>query len=90
MNNSIDKQNLLIDEFTSVDPITVCATNSLDIVKTLMLENKIRHIPVVEGKSCVGLISERDLHSLGQNQLLETKASEIMISPYTVKSPSLS
>jgi len=50
-----------VREWMTPDPKTV---NEDDLVKTavmLVVENRIRHLPVVRGDSLVGIISDRDL-----------------------------
>lgn len=81
-------QRLTVDEFTSPDPITVTKNTPLNEILRIMKENNFRHVPVVEGKKAVGIISDRDV-SLVRGLNLEKKltAEEIMTpNPYTVKS----
>ncbi len=51
-----------VDRYMTREPYRVASSDTLDIVKTLMREHDIRHLPVVDGGRLVGIISERDLH----------------------------
>ncbi len=53
--------NITVDEYTSVSPITVDLNADLKVAEDLMKENEIRHLPVMEGKEVVGLVSQRDI-----------------------------
>ncbi len=46
------------------NPHVIDMENSLPLARKMMEENKIRHLPVVDGKNIVGLLSERDLSKL--------------------------
>jgi CBS-domain-containing membrane protein len=41
--------------------ITVGPTDSVNHAFTLMVEHDIRHLPIVEGETVVGIVSDRDL-----------------------------
>jgi CBS domain-containing protein len=43
------------------DPIVANPGDSLDYVVSVMIKKKIRHIPIVEGHSVVGVLSMRDV-----------------------------
>jgi len=80
-------KNLTIDEFTTVDPITVDPNSKLCKAKTLMIDHGIRHIPVVLNGKGIGIVSERSLHTLSDDVLENTLVSEVMvINPFTVQS----
>lgn len=53
--------DIKVDEYTSAAPVTITLNATLSEAKNLMQENGIRHLPVIEGKTIVGIISERDL-----------------------------
>ena len=74
-----EKKNLLIDEFTSVSPVTCELTDRLMELKVLMSVRNIRHLPVCDNGKVVGVLSERDLHALSFNQLEELKAQDMMV-----------
>lgn len=79
---------LKVEEFTTVNPITVGPEDSLDKVKTIMMEKDIRHLPVLDKGNPVGIISHRDVnltHRLELNFTLSAK--DIMTAnPYTASS----
>lgn len=50
-----------IQRYMTTSPLTVNGEQTLYFAKQLMLENKIRHLPVLEGGKIVGIISERDI-----------------------------
>lgn len=50
-----------VDEFTSLTPITINLNAALNEALKLMQQFDIRHLPVLEDRFVVGIISERDL-----------------------------
>jgi acetoin utilization protein AcuB len=48
-------------DWMTSDPKTVEADDFVATAVTLVLENRIRHLPVVRGESLVGIVSDRDL-----------------------------
>ena len=59
------------------DPLTLSVTDTLDIVDDLMRLGRIRHLPVVDGSSLVGIVSQRDLLRAAVSSLLKSeRASE--------------
>lgn len=79
-------RRITVDEFTSPDPITVAPETSLPEILSLMKENNFRHIPVVEGKKAVGIISDRDVSLVrGLNLAAKLTAADVMTeNPYCV------
>lgn len=84
----------VIDVMTK-DPLTVTPTEAIGQADELMNTNKIRQLPVVEGKELVGIVTDRDIRSFLSGSLLEgvaareealnTKVREIMTTePMTV------
>ncbi len=53
--------DITVEEFTSPAVYTVSSGQSLDVAFELMQTHKIRHLPVIDGPSVVGIISDRDL-----------------------------
>lgn len=85
-----DLKNLQVDEFTSVDPVTVSPSIELIVVKDIMEKSKIRHLPVVENNVCVGLLSERSLFAYNNEQLQRMCVIDVMTKdPFTVRSSDL-
>jgi acetoin utilization protein AcuB len=50
-----------VSEWMTSDPKSVEANGPLKAAVQLVVENRIRHLPVVLGESLVGIISDRDL-----------------------------
>jgi acetoin utilization protein AcuB len=79
------------------DPLTVTPTETIGQADELMNTNKIRQLPVVQGKDLIGIVTDRDIRSFLSGSLLEvveareealnTKVREIMTTePMTVSS----
>lgn len=51
-----------IRKFMTVDPHTIGQEQSLAVAHRMMQENRVRHLPVLEGGKLVGVVSQRDLH----------------------------
>jgi acetoin utilization protein AcuB len=84
----------VVDVMTK-DPLTVTATETIGQAEELMNTNKIRQLPVVQGKELLGIVTDRDIRSFLSGSLLEspgtrektldTKVREIMTTePMTV------
>ncbi len=68
-----------VEEFTSPTLITIEGNESMDRALELMQEHRIRHLPVVENKKIVGIISERDvLTHIGKDWGKMLKVEEVM------------
>jgi CBS domain-containing protein len=77
----------VVDVMTK-DPLTVTPTETIGQADELMNTNKIRQLPVVQGKDLVGIVTDRDIRSFLSGSLLEgveareealnTKIREIM------------
>lgn len=50
-----------VEEYTSSSPITIHPNASLEDAILTMKEHNIRHLPVVDERRVVGIVSERDL-----------------------------
>lgn len=55
---------MVVREIMTDKPITAEMTSTVRSVMELMYAEDIRHLPIVDGKQLVGIISERDLRSL--------------------------
>ena len=53
--------HLLIEQFMTRGPHTICHDQTLATAHRLMREHAIRHLPVLDAGSLVGLVSQRDL-----------------------------
>ncbi len=59
-----DKLKISVNEYTTPSPISVGPHESIAEIKKMMNAEGIRHLPVIEGNSPVGVISDRDVHVL--------------------------
>ena len=50
-----------VSEIISTELVTVSADDSVEDCMRLMTENRVRHLPVMEGKNLIGIISIGDL-----------------------------
>jgi acetoin utilization protein AcuB len=53
-------------------PLTVSLTDTIGQADELMNTNRIRQLPVVQGKRLVGIVTDRDIRSFLSGSLLET------------------
>ena len=77
-----------VDEYTSPTPFTVTRTTTVPRIREVMTMHGIRHIPVVDHKRAVGIISDRDLKILEHLEGVDAVMAEnIMVrDPFTVES----
>jgi CBS domain-containing protein len=54
------------------DPLTVATSETIGEADELMNTNKIRQLPVIEGKELVGIVTDRDIRSFLAGSLLES------------------
>ena len=86
----------VVDVMTK-DALTVTPTETIGQADELMNTNKIRQLPVVQGKDLVGIVTDRDIRSFLSGSLLEgveareealnTKIREIMTTEPMTLSP---
>lgn len=57
----LDLKSTLIDDVMTKDVFVIESTDSVDYCMQILKQKNIRHIPVIEGESMLGLISIRDL-----------------------------
>ena len=62
---------MVVEEIMSRDPFAVQVTESVGKVMTMLREADIRHLPVLEGDTLVGIVSDRDIRSYELPALLE-------------------
>jgi len=51
----------VVGQYMTGAPHTIERTRSLAAARELMLQHQVRHLPVVDGKTIVGVLSERDV-----------------------------
>lgn len=77
-----------IQRYMTTTPVTIGRKESLQMAKNLMVELNIRHLPVVEGESILGVISERDIDFIqglrGVDLERETVQDAMTAHPYIV------
>ena len=75
-----------IYKYMTVCPYTIGRDQTLEHAKTLMRDNTIRHLPVLDGGGLVGVLSERDVDMIGtQTEMKAVKVEEAMTAePYIV------
>ncbi|HMX41368.1 MAG TPA: CBS domain-containing protein [Saprospiraceae bacterium] len=68
---------------------TLSPQDSLGQVRDLMLKHHIHHVPIVEGRSLVGIISSWDLFKMGKSaeEYSQIKAAELMTRRVATLSP---
>jgi acetoin utilization protein AcuB len=54
--------NLSIRKYMTHAPLTIGQEQTLNVAHEVMRENRVRHLPVLEGGKLVGVLSQRDLH----------------------------
>jgi len=73
-----DPKHVAVSKIMTMNPLTVMLTNSLEECMAIMVHKHIRHLPVVEAKKVVGVISVGDTvkniieHQGNQIKFLET------------------
>lgn len=73
--------NLSVARFASFYPVTASEDMTIDELRDLMARHAIRHLPVVDGRKVVGIISERDVRlvsGLTVAEKLQVRAGDLM------------
>lgn len=65
-----------VKEIMTPDPLTVPASCSILEAENLMHQADVRHMPVMDGKQLVGMLSDRDLRSFSYPQDMMEEAPE--------------
>ncbi|MGV3546313.1 MAG: CBS domain-containing protein [Pedobacter sp.] len=65
------KQRVPISEIMTKNLVTANVTDSLKHISTLLKENNIRHLPIVSGRTLVGMISKTDILRLSFADIYE-------------------
>lgn len=81
--------NELVHTHMTKDVITLSPNGTLDEARQLMLKNHIHHLPIVEGKRLVGIITSWDFFKLGKSveEYKSMKASEVMTTKIATLDP---
>ncbi len=77
-----------VDEYTTPSPLTVDSRATVPRIRDIMREYGVRHVPVVDDRKAVGIISDRDLRILDHCEGTDAiTAQDVMVKdPYTVES----
>lgn len=72
--------NELVQTHMTKDVVTLTPDNTLADVRDIMLSKHIHHIPILEGKKLVGMVTSWDLFKLGKSadEYATMKVSEVM------------
>jgi acetoin utilization protein AcuB len=78
--------SIKVREYTSPYPISLNSESTLNDVITLMKDYQFRHIPIIENKKLLGIVSKTDiLMTLEEDDFTGKKATEVMTTDvYTV------
>ncbi len=84
----MELKELIVDEFTTPNPLKVEVGTSLNQAWETMFSNKIRHILVHKENDIVGIVSSRDLTTFSQaSNFEELKVEDIMSKDIYTVSP---
>ncbi len=92
MENLAQFSELIVDTYTTPCPVCVNKRQGIDEVLSLMKENGVRHIPVVDTQEEVcGIVSQRDIQAISSFRFSEhITVGDVMIQdPLTVRAGSL-
>lgn len=88
LSSALTMATILVQDFMTASPHSVGVTVSLSDAANMMKAYKIRHLPVLDGNTLVGIVSERDIQLV--ESMAGVKAEEVPIeeamsqAPYTV------
>lgn len=69
---------MIVKDVMTDSPITVNADTPVGDVAQMFIDNDIRHLPVMEGDTMVGIISDRDLRSIVMPRLVDQAAIDAL------------
>ncbi|MDO4729103.1 MAG: CBS domain-containing protein [Bacteroidota bacterium] len=80
------KQRVPVSQIMAKDLVTLNPTQTLYEAESLFKKNKIRHIPVVEGKKLVGMLSYSDLLKISYADVTddEEKVESVVYDMFTI------
>ncbi len=70
---------MIVDEIMSKKPTTVKKSDSLKMAQELMTEESIRHLPVLEGKAVLGIITESDIRGAFIGKNAKTNSGQVAV-----------
>ncbi|HEX7479612.1 MAG TPA: CBS domain-containing protein [Polyangiales bacterium] len=69
---------MLAEDIMTSNPVTVTERTKIEEALRLMAERDIRHLPVVRGLEVVGILSDRDLRSLGLSLVQDAASAQAL------------
>lgn len=54
-----------VDRYMTREPYSITSTSNLERARSLMTRHQIRHLPVVDGDRVVGVVSDREIATVG-------------------------
>lgn len=75
-----------VNDLMTLYPMTVAPDTPLEVVWMMMEGEDVRQLPVVEGETLVGIITERDVRTVLRSELFEIGSAEMVMTenPITV------
>ena len=67
----MDRQDRLVSEIMRCEVATLAPDEKLDLAEDIMRLGRVRHMPVTEDSTLVGIVSARDLLAASLSQILE-------------------
>lgn len=71
-----------VSDAMTQNPVTVSASTSIGEVVRLMLDEGIRHLPVMDGGGMIGIVSDRDVKSVSMPRLVDLEAIDTLRARY--------
>jgi CBS domain-containing protein len=72
-----DPNSTTVGEIASSDVVTVAPDDDIDDALTMMAQNQVRRLPVVEGDRLVGIVAQADVARLGKDEKTGEVVEEI-------------
>lgn len=77
---------MIVDEIMSKKPITIKESDSLKMAQDIMLAESIRHLPVLDDKELLGIITESDIRGAFIGKEAKTNSGKVaVLNPATMK-----
>ncbi len=70
---------MIVDEIMSKKPITIKESDSLKMAQDLMLSESIRHLPVLNDKKLLGIITESDIRGAFIGKEAKTNSGQVAV-----------
>lgn len=74
-----------LSDYLARVPVTLDCEHTLGFARSMMVEHKIRHVPVVREGKVVGIVSERDIHAL--DRAIGDEADDLLIEKVMTPDP---